>query len=83
VVEAKSFLSPSPIHDFKNALGQYVLYHSYLRLTAPERKLYLAVGDDVYGSFFEQKAIQVILQEQRLALLTVNLETEEITQWIS
>jgi hypothetical protein len=82
VVEVKSFLHPSPMQDFKNALGQYILYKSYLRLTAPERKVYLAVSDDVYAGFFEQKAIQVIVQEQQLFLLVVNVEAQEIGQWI-
>ena len=83
VVEIKSFLNPSPIRDLELALGQYDLYRGYLELTAPERELYLAVGSDVYDSFFEQEAIQVIVERYSLRLIVVNLESEEISKWIS
>ncbi len=45
VVEVKSFLGRSMIHELYIALGQYSLYQRLLRITAPERKLYLAVSD--------------------------------------
>lgn len=34
-VEVKSFLSPSPMHDLENAVGQYNIYKSYLKRIAP------------------------------------------------
>src|SRR5207247_7092279 len=83
VVEIKSFLSPSRIHDLELALGQYDLYRGYLELTAPEHELYLAVGSDVYDSFFEQEAIHVIVERYSLRLIVVKLESEEIAKWIS
>lgn len=83
VVEIKSFLSPSPIHDLEIALGQYEIYRGFLELTAPERKLYLAISDIVFAEFFGRKAVQVIVQRFQLALLVVNLETQEIVQWTS
>jgi hypothetical protein len=83
VVEIKSFLSPSPVEDFKNALGQYEMYRDLLELTAPERKLFLAVSARVFVSLFQQRAIQVIVQRHRLSLIVVNIEKEIIEQWIS
>lgn len=81
VVEVKSFLGQSQTQDFKLALGQYNLYQGLLELTAPERKLYLAVGDSVYGKYFRQKAVQVIAERFQLALLVIDLEKEEIIEW--
>ena len=83
VVEVKSFLHPSPIHDLKSALGQYVLYSRFLELTAPERKVYLAVSDEVYSSVFEQKAIQAVVEGLPLSLIAVNVVAEEIVSWIN
>lgn len=83
VVEVKSFLGPSPIHDLKIALGQYSLYLGFLELIDPDRKLYLAIGDKTYTSLFMQKAIQVIVQRYQLPLLVVNIEAEEIVIWTS
>jgi hypothetical protein len=82
VVEIKSFISPSRTQDFKLALGQYNLYLGLLEVTAPDRKLYLAVSDHVYSRYFRQKAIQLIVERYQLALLVVNLEREEVVTWI-
>jgi hypothetical protein len=83
VVEVKSFINLSPVHDFQAALGQYEMYRSYLELTAPERKLYLAVNSTVYSNFFELKAIQLLVQRHQLSILTVEVEKEEVEQWIN
>lgn len=82
VVEIKSFIGHSRTQDFKLALGQYNLYLGLLELTAPDRKLYLAIRDGAYTKYFSQKAVQAIAERFQLALLIVNLETEEIVQWI-
>lgn len=81
VVEVKSFLSPSPIHDLKSALGQYELYRGYLEVTEPDHELFLAISDSVYENFFQRDAIQLIVKRFALALMAVNLETEEIVIW--
>jgi hypothetical protein len=83
VVEVKSFLNPSPIHDFEMALGQYSLYRELLAVVAPERKLYLAVSDKLENNFLNGRAIQLIIQQQQLCILLVNITKEEITKWIS
>src|SRR5262249_3378513 len=57
VVEIKGFLSPSPIHDFEVALGQYEMYRSFLELTAPTHRLYLAISHLTHESLFERPAI--------------------------
>lgn len=83
VVEIKSFVGRSPIHDLEVALGQYALYQGFLEVTAPERKLYLAIPDDVYADVFAQRAVQHIVERYRLALIVVNVRAEEITQWLN
>ncbi|MEH2037931.1 XisH family protein [Nostoc sp.] len=83
VVEVKSFVGASKIQDLKEALGQYDIYRYLLEETAPERKLYLAVGAIVYKSFFNQDVIQLILHKHQLPLIVVDTEIEEITQWIN
>lgn len=82
VVEVKSFLHSSRIQDLKLALGQYNLYLSYLEVTAPDRKLYLAIADKIYVNFFVQKAIQLVIERFQLSLLVVNVDREEVVEWI-
>jgi hypothetical protein len=83
VVEIKSFVGRSPIHDLEVALGQYALYQSFLEVTAPERKLYLAITDDVYADVFQQKAVQLVVERYRLAIIVVNVKSEKVVQWKS
>ena len=81
VVEIKSFLSPSPLHELQAALGQYQMYQMCLEDIAPERRLYLAVSEPVWGKLFKMKIAQKFLKRLPASLVVVNLETEEILLW--
>jgi hypothetical protein len=83
VVEVKSFLGASKIQDLKEALGQYDIYRYLLEETAPDRKLYVAVSTVANNTFLNQDAIQLILNRHHLPLIIVDLEAEEIKQWIN
>lgn len=82
VVEIKSFVGRSLMYDFHGALGQYMFYRNLIQLTDPEYKLYLAIDDIVYKNFFQRKSIQLITNENKLLLMVVEMEKEEILQWI-
>jgi hypothetical protein len=83
VVEIKSFVGRSLMYDFHGALGQYMVYRNLIQLTEPEYKLYLAIDDLVYKNFFQRKSIQLITKENNLLLIVVEMEKEEILQWIN
>lgn len=83
VVEVKSFVSASKIQDLKETLGQYDIYRYLLEATAPDRKLYVAVSTIAHNSFFNQDVIQLILNRHQLPLIVVDIEKEEIRQWIN
>jgi XisH protein len=82
VVEIKSFVGRSLMYDFHGALGQYMVYRNLIQLTEPEYNLYLAIDDVVYKNFFQRKSIQVITNENKLSLMVVEMEKEEILEWI-
>lgn len=83
VVEVKSFIGISPIHELKIALGQYDIYLGFLEIIAPERKLYIAVSQKIYQEFFQLKAIQALMRRYQTPLIVVNVTTEEIVTWIN
>ena len=82
-VEIKSFLNPSTITDFYNALGQFLSYRLALQRNEPERVLYLAVPLDVYDSFFQFEFTQSAIQTYQVSLIIYNSSQETITQWIN
>ncbi len=83
VVEIKSFVGRSLMYDFHGALGQYMVYRNLIQLIEPEYKLYLAIDDLVYKNFFQRKSIQLITNENKLLLIVVEMEKEEILQWVN
>ena len=82
VVEVKSFLSPSFIYDLEQALGQYILYRNFLKITAPERQLYLAISQRIYKVNFDE-TFQIVVEENQLKLIIVDTDKEVITKWIN
>ncbi|MEP7338489.1 MAG: XisH family protein [Acidobacteriota bacterium] len=81
VVEIKSFLSLSPIHELQAALGQYQMYLAFLESTAPERRLFLAVSQQIWEELFLLEAIQDLIARWELRLFVVDLKAEEILLW--
>lgn len=83
VVEIKSFIGRSPVQNLKEAIGQYIIYQSFLEETDPERKLYLAISDKAQHDLFELEAVQLIIQRYTVSIIVVNLSQEEIVEWIN
>lgn len=82
VIEVKSFLKKSFIHEFIAACGQYHSYVTLLRANNESEEIYMAVSDIIYNRQFERKSIQLLKQSFNLHLLVVDIEKEEIVKWI-
>lgn len=81
-VEVKSFIGRSIVRDMEQALGQYVLYQSLLTDAEPDRTLYLAVDSEVYESIILRTGFQRAISRNRMHMLVVHMDVEEIFQWI-
>ena len=66
-VEIKSFLSPSPIKDLENALGQFILYARILDRQESERRLYLAINRTVFNDIFIRRGLSTTSRNNRFA----------------
>ncbi|BAZ06512.1 XisH family protein [Calothrix sp. NIES-3974] len=82
VVEIKSFVGKSPMQDFHNVLGQYIVYRNLIQVSEPEYNLYLAIDDIVYLNFFQRPSVQLITGQNNLRLIIVDTQQEQIVQWI-
>ncbi len=82
-VEVKSFIGVSRLDDLEKAVGQYLLYRSWLSRSDAERVLYLAVSDAAQRRVFERKSARVLLEDYGIHLIVVNVESEEIVSWTS
>lgn len=82
VIEIKSFINPSFIYDLERAVGQYIIYRNFLKKTAPDHQIYLALSQLIYQANFDE-TIQIVVYENQLKLIIVDTEKEIITKWIS
>lgn len=81
-VEIKSFSAPSLISEFHTALGQFVNYRTALQAQESERRLYLAVPEDTYWTFFTLPFTQTVIAQQELKVLVYDVEQEVIVKWL-
>lgn len=81
-VEVKSFISPSPIKDLEQALGQYIMYSQVLERQNFSRTLYLAIPQSVFLDFFSEELPQLMIELNNLKLLVFDADLEEIVKWI-
>ncbi len=79
---AKDIYHPSFIYDLERAVGQYIIYRNFLKKTAPDHQIYLALSQRVYKANFDE-TIQIVVDENQLKLIIVDTDKEVITQWIS
>ncbi len=83
-VEVKSFLAgASAISEFHTALGQFINYRAALRLSEPERMLFLAVPTRTYDSFFQQAFPAMMLVENSVRLIVYDIPAEAVILWKS
>lgn len=82
-VEIKSFLTHSPLHDFGRAMGQYLLYKTYMAMLEPERHLYLAISEFAYQKLFQQQqGLEVAQKVNQISILVIDIVSEEVVQWL-
>jgi len=82
-VEVKSFVGSSKIEDLRDALGQFVIYRLSLKRKESERKLFIAVRDDVYRRIFDTSDGRFLLVEEQIRLIVFDDCRKEIVKWIS
>jgi len=80
-VEIKTFGGPSVLADLQQAVGQYVLYRTWMHTTEPGRILYLAVDEETATNVFAEAFAQVVADELQIRLLVVHVAEERIVVW--
>ena len=84
VIEVKCFASAKTVLDeFYQAVGQYQFYRKIIEVSDAPAPVYLTVPHHVYETFFQKRAVQALLEEAKIKLIVVNLETEEIVRWLN
>lgn len=81
-VEIKSFLGMSAVRELEQALGQFVLYDTLLQATEPDRRLYLALPEDIFKTLLDNSLGETLRTSKGLAVVTYDPQHQEIIRWI-
>lgn len=82
-VEIASFVADSPVRDFEEAIGQFVVYRALLSQTEPDRSLYLAITTSVHDSVFSEPVGELVTAEVHLRILVFDPHEQKVIQWIN
>ena len=81
-VEVKSFVGYSALSEFHTALGQFLNYEMVLEQRDSQRKLFLAVPQSTYETFFELSFTREARERHGLRLIVYHPVREEVIKWI-
>ncbi len=82
IVEVKCFREgTSDMTSLYNAIGQYLVYRSLLSRLKKDRTLYMALPVNIFQGMFQFFGMPLV-NELQINLIAVDLDKEEIEQWI-
>jgi uncharacterized 2Fe-2S/4Fe-4S cluster protein (DUF4445 family) len=81
-VEVKSFINTSITYDFHLAFGQYNVYRFFMVKKEQDRKLFLAIPEEVYNSFFVDMDVTDICTHFNIEIVVFDALKIEIVLWI-
>jgi XisH protein len=83
IIEIKCFSDASKEQDeLYRAIGQYVIYRNVLKLRQYSAQLYLATPMTTFNRLFKQVAVTATIQDVQISLIVVDIEREEVVQWL-
>lgn len=83
LVEVKCFPgNHGTTKELYSAIGQYLIYRAILNELELAYTLYLSVPLSIFEQVFESAVMQVV-NESRINIVVIDLNNEEITQWIT
>lgn len=80
-VEVKSYFQDSFAHAFHGILGQYLNYRLALSYVDPDRKMFLAVPEDIYNEEFGRRGISNSIQHFQVSLMIYHPIEKIILRW--
>ena len=82
-MEIKSFINPSFITAFYEAVGKFSSYGAMLGIKEPERQLFLAVPMITYNKEFDEIVVAAVVKQLNIKIMVYNPITKSVEQWIN
>jgi XisH protein len=81
LVEIKSFITSSNIHELHHSVGQYDFYALLLEEQEPDRVPFLAMPKDAYEDLIREPIVQTFLERHRVNLIIFDVQKPYIFAW--
>lgn len=72
---------PASTEAIYEAIGQYVVYRTWLAEQEPDRQLYLAVSHKLAATTLASPGLRVVLDTYGINLVIINIDQEEVVEW--
>jgi len=83
IVEVKCFTNPmTDLQELYGAMGQYLYYRSILLFHHIDLPVYLAIPQEAYLRLTADLVIRILFYERGVNLVIVDLDREQVVQWI-
>ncbi|MGI0481004.1 XisH family protein [Geminocystis sp. CENA526] len=82
-IEIKTFTGDSVLFNFHVAIRQFINYQVALENKDPDRKLYLAVPEEIYSTFFQSLLVLSVVKKYQIPLIIYEPEREVILKWLT
>lgn len=83
VVEIKCFADQRSLMDeLYHGIGQYLIYRTALELKRLAEPVYLALPTHAYARLVKHDAIRLTLEGAKINLIIIDMDQQEIEQWI-
>ena len=80
VVEVKGFRPRFNMSELEKAIGQYLIYKSWVARLYPTWDVYLAIGSHVEG-LFDSEPIRAVREDYGIRLIVIDMHQERIISW--
>lgn len=81
LVEIKSFITSSNIHELHHSVGQYDFYALLLEEQEPDRVPFLAMPKDAYEDLIREPIVQTFLERHQVKLIIFDVQKPYIFAW--
>jgi XisH protein len=82
VVEVKSFLEESLLHEFHGTIGQYIDYQSGLEMMKSEYELIVAIPEPAFDYLWSFEVIRRSSSKINMKILVYSIQQPKVLQWI-
>ena len=83
IVEVKCFSDEDNYSDeLYRAIGQYLVYRTMIELKGVQAKIYVAIPSFIYERLFRRQVVAETIRIANIKLIVVDIDREEIIQWI-